>query len=239
MRELKLTPLEMKRLIQNTRMIGQGNFGVTFEHNGRLIKLDKYLYSLLRVNDDADFTFDQVYHKYKPDFADPLQIARLVEKQKNITLTSLPEGIVTINGRTTGIIIPYHRNHLALEKLSPKDYKRLLIILRKLLQEVRELADNEISQEDLAHFPDKWSRKKEYNVLYQGDTPQIIDLAGDFVRVGQDFTDPSLMYRSLADVILDFFVLNQLETDVKEEDITDPKKAEALIDELERRLKGK
>ena len=75
--------------------------------------------------------------------------------------------------------------------------------------------------------------------MYQDDTPQIIDLSGDFIRCGEQFTDAMEMYRSLGDVVLDYFVSNKIPTDVKFEDVTDEDKVRDLINELEDRVKGK
>ena len=134
MEELKLTPSELKKIIDDSKMIGSGFFGTTFEYNGDLIKLDNNLYSLLRANDPilAEHVFKDRYRWDREPFANPEQIATLASKQKDITLTKLPKGIVKVDGIIPGIIIPYHRNHQGLEKLPPNDYKRLLIILRKL-----------------------------------------------------------------------------------------------------------
>lgn len=211
MEELKVTPEELKNIIDNGKIIGKGFFGTVFTYKDKLIKLDKTLHNLLNINDKC-FARDIVEDHYKfgdlaEDFSDLDQLEYLASKQKDIKLTKLPTGFVSmkdvsprIMGISPGIIIPYHRNHQELELLSKKDYQKVLIILRKLLLAVKELADNKIDHEDLVVC----NKKEGYNVLYQGDTPQIIDLSGDLIMAGDSFISAKEMYRQLGEIIYNF-----------------------------------
>lgn len=241
MEELKLTPEELKDIVDDGQMIGHGFFGMTFKYKDRLIKLDKQLYSLLKYNDKrfADEMFNHRYKWTKESFVNPKQIEILASKQKDITLTKLPQGVVNVEGIIPGIIIPYHEDHKALELLPKDDYVTLLKILRKLLLEVKELADHEISQEDLVHYYDKARKNRKYNILYKGTEPQIIDLDGELITCGENFKSAKGMYQELGNVVLGYFDANNLPTDVKSDIITDEKKAQELIEELDFRLKGK
>ena len=241
MEELKLTPEELKDIIKDAEVIGKGFFGTVFKYKDRLIKLDEGLYKVLNANDRifADEMFERRYRWNKETFVNPKQIEILASKQKDITLTKLPQGIVNVKGIIPGIIIPYHEDHKNLELLPKDDYVKLLKILRKLLLAVKELADNERAHHDLIRANTEGSKNIEYNILYKDDTPQIIDLDGELVKYGENFKDASKMYSDLGAIILGYFKTNNLPTDIKSDIITDEKKAQELIEELDFRLKGK
>lgn len=238
MEVLELSPEELKDVISLGKVIGEGFFGTVFTYRDRLIKLDSNLYFQLRAN--AKKFSNHVVREIHPDFSNPSQIEELVRRQPNITLTKLPLGIVTIKDTniSPGIIIPYHRDHDKLETLARDDYKKVLIILRKLLDAVKELADNQISQEDLIQYGDRFHpKKRSYNVLYQGDTPQIIDLSGRYIKAGKEFQDALAMYNGLGNIILDYFTFNGIETEHKRNDISSFEEAEEMIDELDVKVK--
>ncbi len=246
MQEIKVSPKELKQIIENGKLLGAGFFGTVFTYKDHLIKLDERLYNLIKVNDPifSDSVVKDFYRFETDDFQDRKQIEALARKQKDITLTKLPEGIVTlkdvpdrIEGVSPGIIIPYHKNHQQLELLDPKEYKKVLIILKKLLLEVKELADNRIAQNDLVHYGKTDKKKRGYNVMYKDNNPQIIDLSGDFVKVGDEFTNSDEMYNSLSNVFLDYFYLNDLPLPVDREEVKTYKDNEDLLKELEGKLK--
>ena len=246
MEELKISPEELKILITEGKLLGDGFFGSVFTYKDRLIKLDRGLYSLLNGNDisSSNWAVEYFYRFEKEDFNDRTQLEELAKKQKDITLTKLPTGIVTmrdvspkIMGISPGIIIPYHKNHKALELLDEKDYKKVLIILKKLLMAVRELADNEIAQEDLYHSGH--SRRNTYNILYKGKTPQIIDVSGRLVKVGKEFENAQLMYNELGNVIIDFFTYNALKSPYERTDVNSYEANVDLLRDFEEQTKGK
>ncbi len=241
MRELKVSPEELKNIIDNGKTLGKGFFGTVFTYKDKLIKLDNSLYNLLKINDPI-LAREVVEDHYKfpdqrEDFNNRDQIEYLSGMQKNIKLTKLPEGIVTlkdvnskINGISPGIIIPYHMNHQKLEKLSKKDYQKVLIILKNLLLAVRELADNRIAQEDLIEANSK--NKHKYNVMYKDTTPQIIDLSGDLVAEGDYFINAKEMYKQLGSIIFDFAD----ETNIKRVDLSSFEENKELLEEFERKI---
>ena len=248
MEELKVSPEELKKLIDIGKVLGKGFFGYVFEYKDKLIKLDDRLYKLLRNNSLADAEW-AVHHRYKfdqDDFNDRSQLEYLFSVQPNVTLTKLPEGIVTLSdvdpkymGISPGIIIPYHKNHEKLETLSPLEYKKVLIILKKLLESVRELADHKISQEDFVQY-DRFNRqKRNYNVLYQGDTPQIIDMSGVEIMAGSDFVDAKNMYKGLGNIVFDYFDFNDLKSPYLKDEADSDQKIVEMIDEFEKQTKNK
>lgn len=236
MEELKITSEELKEIIELSKPINHGFFGQTFLYGNKLIKLDRGLYDLLKVNDKrvSDEMFDYYYRFDGPNFANLEQIKTLCAKQKKITLTQLPKGIVEVKGKIPGVILPYHSDYQNLSLINDKDYRTLLIILKKLLLAVRELADNEISHEDL------WQKNKNgysYNVLQNGKEPQIIDVDGELLKVGKDYTDCQKMYEELSGVLFSFFDIYGL--DNRGEKATTMDDCYHLYDELKDKLSGK
>ena len=242
MKELKVSPEELKNIIDNSKMLGKGFFGTVFTYKDKLIKLDNNLYNLLKINDPI-FSKEVIedYYKYsdkREDFNSRDQIEYLSNQQKYVKYTKLPEGIVTlknvnskINGISPGIIIPYHKDHQKLEYLSKKDYQKVLIILKNLLLAVKELADNKIAQEDLVEANSQ--NKHKYNVMYKDTTPQIIDLSGDFIMEGDYFINAKEMYNQLGHIIFNF-IDNQ---DIKKEELTSFEENKELLEEFERKIK--
>ena len=116
MEEIKLTPLELKKIIDNGILVGEGYYSSVFTYQDKLIKLDKILYSLLKKHPKED-SYKMVNYRYlggREDFNNPSQIEELVSRQKRIKLTKLPLGILTLKnvdsqniGLCPGIIIPY------------------------------------------------------------------------------------------------------------------------------------
>ncbi len=217
MKDIKLTSQELKAIIDNNKLIGKGYYGAVVEYGNELLKIDVNIYDALKDKDKSKVDYELIdYYTYvKNDFQDRHQIEELDKRQKDVKLTQLPRGIVTlksdiakINGISPAIITYYHRNHDKLENLNPKDHKRVLIILKKLLLATKELEENEISQNDLIHYEDYDAKSHSINVLYQNDTPQIIDTSGMFVEVGERFHGAENMYRDLSNIIIDYFYLN-------------------------------
>lgn len=245
--EVKMSPIELKKAIQIGKLLGTGLLGAVFEYKDKLIKLDERLYRALDVNHIcvADWVIDNHYRFEKKDFDDRSQLEYLFSKQPSVSLTKLPTGIITLRdvdpknmGISPGIIIPYHKNHEKLESLSRKEYIQILIILRKLLNAVRELADNKIAQEDFVQYHRFDKKARAYNVMYQGDTPQIIDMSGFKIKAGKDFTDAKKMYRSFGNLIFDYFDLNDLKSPYEKDAVKDDKQIVEMIDELEKQTKG-
>ena len=145
MEEIKLTPEELKEAIDFGKLIGSGFFSSVFTYKGRLIKLDKELYKLLKANDPS-LSKEMVERRYRweqEDFNDRDQLEEL-EKRQPFIRPKVPEGIVTlkgvdskINGISPGIIVPHFKGYKSLANISKSDYKRLLIILRKIFDDIK------------------------------------------------------------------------------------------------------
>ena len=249
MEEIRLSPDDLKELISKKDILGYGAFGIVIPYHDRLIKLDKYLYYLIKNNRliSSNKIIEDYYQRNIRNFQDPKQIEYLNMKQKAVIMTKLPLGIVTLKdvdsnllGTRPGVIIPYHKNYEKLENLSLNDYKKILIILKKLLLAVKELEENKISQEDFVHYGKNWSiDNRNYNILYKDDTPEIIDICGIFVKAGDQFTSARLMYRALSDVFLDYYSLYKIPNPLEKIMITTYDENEELYKGLEKELKKK
>ena len=245
MEEISFTPKELKEVIDSANLIGSGGFGAVIEYKTRLLKIDINLYKKLKKLElyQTNRVVREYYEYENNDFQDRKQIEELVKKQKDITLTKLPEGIITLKDVSSnispGIIIPYHKGYDKLENLDFHDYKRLLIILKKLLMAVRELEENKISQEDLIQYNEFGLSKRSTNVLYKDDTPQIIDMSGFFVKVGDKFYNAKNMYMDLSNILIDYCYFNNINAPYKREKVENYEQDKDIIDELERGLKRK
>jgi len=241
MKEIKLTPEELKEAIDFGKLIGSGFFSSVFTYKGKLIKLDKELYQLLKVNDPS-ISKEMIEKRYRweqEDFNDRDQLEELEKKQPFIR-PKVPEGIVTlkgvdskINGLSPGIIVPYFKGYKSLDKISKSDYKQLLIILRKIFDDIKNLADNEISNEDLAAHRES----SNFNVLHKDDDAQIIDMSGPFVTVGKGYNGPKYMYEDFARIVNHYYKANGLKPIYGENEEFDEKKLTEMITEFDKQTK--
>ena len=247
MEELRLSPLEFKNIIDYESIIGHGNFGTIITYKDKLLKIDNYLFSKIKNNNSyySKKIIEDYYKNDIRDFDDKKQIEYLSNIQKNVKLTKLPEGIITLKevdskimNVSPGIIIPYHKDYQKLEKLPLDNYKSILIILRKLLLSLRELEENKISQEDLASYGEDcviYDRK--YNVLCKDETPEIIDMDGFYVKVGDNFVSCDNMYREFCNIILDYYYFYGIKSNIIRGTITSYDESFALLKRLEHEKK--
>ena len=210
--------------------------------------MDDNLYRLLKVN-SPNASKDVIKDRYKwenEDFNDRDQIEELQRKQPLIR-PRVPEGIITIksddskiNGISPGIIIPYFKGYKDFSHVSKSDYKKLLILLRKVFDDIRNLADNEIAQEDL--FRSKIKNGVEecgYNIVQKNDDAQLIDMSGQFVTVGNDFHGPNLMYEDFAKMMNYYYRANGLEPIYDNEENLTEDDLSRMITEFEKQTKNK
>lgn len=244
MEELEVSPRKLKEMIDNGTFIGKGNYGSVFTYQDRLIKLDNLLYSLLKDSKKEE-SERKVYYRYlggRENFNDIKQIEWLSGKQKDVKLTKLPQGVlrlVDVNyqnvGLIPGIIIPYLKGYDKLEKFDKRNQKNVLIILKRLLEEVRELEENHISQEDLYHPSGIVNRN--YNIMYKDDNPMIIDMSGVNINCGDKYKDSKSMYIELGQVIIDFLNYYHIESPYPRWYTDTFDKNKELVSELEGKIK--
>ena len=224
MEEIKLSPQELKEAIDLGKLIGSGFFSRVFTYKGRLIKLDARLYDMLKDSFKvfAEKRVNERYEWQKKDFDSREQLEELEKRQPYIR-PRVPEGIVTlkdvdssIKGISPGIILAPFLDYRKMDQMSKQDYKLALILLRQLFTDVTEMADQKIAHEDLFHCEDEYhlgdKAQHDYNILYKGNDPQIIDMSRKYVKVGKDFQGTGKMYRQLARIIDDYRVGNGLES---------------------------
>lgn len=235
MHEIQLTPEKLKEAIDLGKLINSGLYSRVFTYGNRLIKLDQELYDLLKDEDIylSKFAIYERYKSQKEDFNSREQIRDLIIKQPFIR-PRVPEGIITlksddskINEISPGIILYPFINYTQM-KHTPLDCKRLLIILKIIFNDIKNLADNGIAHEDL-HTE---------NILIQGYDAQIIDMSGSNIKVGKDFSNANIMYECFAKII-DFyndtygFERIPLEKNITENDLS------LMITEFEKQTKSK
>ncbi len=245
MEEIKLTTDDIKHLIDTGTYINEGSEGCLFTYNGRLIKMDPRMYHLLKVNNPI-FSKDIImkHYKYdKNDYQDRDQLEELYKRQPKIR-TKVPEGIITIkdsdseiNGISPGIILHHFIDYELLSAVSIEDYKRLLILLRKTFDDIKNLADNEIAHEDL--FERHAFNRNHYNILQKGNDPQIIDMSGTFIKVGNTFKGTKKMYKDFADLINYYNEMYGLEQMFKYDGNITEEKLELMLKDLERHFRRK
>lgn len=246
MEEVYVSPYDLKKLIDNGKMVGEGYYGCVFTYQNRLIKLDKILYHLLKENSIEDCD-KKVYYRYlggRENFDDPKQIEVLTKLQSKVKRTKLPEGIIRLKDvdyqnmhLTPGTIIPYHANHLNLDCFPKHDTINILKLLKELLLCTRELEDNGIAQEDMYH--PTVEGKSTYNILYKENIPQYIDMSGPNVLCGDNYKDARCMYLELGNVIHDFFKYNDFVASYPRWHTETYEKNRKLIEEFEKQTKGR
>ncbi len=247
MEEIKLTPEELKEAIELGKLIGDGFFSNVFTYKGRLIKMDNILYNLLKVNDPR-ISKEVIQDHYKwnqQDFNDRDQLELLSKKQPLIR-PKVPEGIITlkgvnskIDGVSPGIIIPHFEGYEDLGKISKTDYKRLLYLLKILFRDIKQLADNEIAQEDIFRENKKEGKDHHFNIIQKGNDAQLIDMSGQLVKVGKDFTDADRMYMEFAALLNYYYRANGLKPIYEENtDLTEKELAE-MITEFDKQTRKK
>lgn len=247
MENIKLTPEELKNVIDFGKLIGNGFFGSVFTYKGKLIKMDNILYNLLHVN-DKNVSKDVIASHYKwgkQDFNNREQLEMLSQKQDKIR-PKVPEGIITIksddpkiDGISPGIIIPHFIDYQSLGNISKTEYRQLLILLRKVFDDIKSLADNEIAQEDLftrSKHPDEMSH---YNIIQKGNDAQIIDMSGPLVKVGKDYENPNKMYTDFANLINYYNEINGLDKVYQEDDNITEDKLNIMLNEFEKQTNNK
>ena len=235
MKEITLTPEQLKEAITFGKLIQSGLYSRVFTYKNRLIKLDQCLYDLLKEEDIflSELAILERYKNGKEDFNSREQLEYLLERQPFIR-PKVPEGIITIksnNSQIDGIIpgiILYPFTGYSQMKQATFKYKQLLIVLKKIFDDIKGLADNEISHEDL----------HEENILIKGYDPQIIDMSGPEIKAGKDFVNANIMYECFGDMINSYntafgFRRMPLDRNVTEQDLS------RMIIEFERQIKKK
>ena len=199
MKDLYYTSSEMKTIIDDSKLISDNGFSSTvFLHGNNLIKLDKNLYSLLKINSLslANRVFKNVYMWNNKPFVERQQIEYLQSRQPDIKLTNFDLGVVFVNDRVCGINLYNHMDYKDLTYIDT-DLKTSLKILENILLAIKELEDNEISHLDLSKA--QQGCEPTLNILYKNTDIKLCDLSGKFVTYGENF-DKEGMYLEYVNV---------------------------------------
>ena len=94
-------------------------------------------------NEFADYNFN--------GYDDDILIQSLYDRSKNISLTSFPTGVVTLDGKIIGQEIPYYSNSICLSQINIEklEDKNPITIYKKILTNLKELSDNGIGYLDI------------------------------------------------------------------------------------------
>lgn len=209
MKEINLSPKELKQIIDNSKLISTSGFSsAVFLYENTLIKLQKELYNYLKINDIrfADSIFADLYRWNKEPFVKEEQIKFLQDKQRDIKLTEFDEGIVKVNNQICGVILKNNLDYADLTNVEISDPVKILKILYNLLLALKELEDNRISHLDLAN--NQKGMPATINVLCKDTDVKLCDLSGDFITYEEKFNS-NIMYQQYMNVII--FLLKKLE----------------------------
>ncbi len=126
-------------------------------------------------------------YKFNGNLDDRL-ISKLQQKQSNVKLTDFPTGVVTVDHRIIGQIIPYYNDYLTLNDSIYKhmvNEKNILTIYKKIIEILKELEKNNIIYTD--------NHAKNYMINNNLDV-KLIDF--EYSQIGID--DNSGYYNNLA-----------------------------------------
>jgi hypothetical protein len=136
---------------------------------------------LFRVGDelykfDANFLYNLKYG-FKMN-VDPRQIEMLCDKQKYISKTKLPKGIVIYNDICLGVIYDFFEGYSSFLDLHLEEFNLIFSNIRSAIDKNIELLENDIYNVDFT------SR----NILYKNSNVELIDLDGRYIRNSESST---------------------------------------------------
>lgn len=186
--------------LQKLKIIGQGSEGTIYEYSqNELLKIYHSYYDCMQM-DIKNATFDEdgvnvtpiknfknksIHHNTIQYFDEEgvrlsrkESISRAIAAQKDIHLTRLPQSAVYVDGKLKGCSLYYHRHTTNIYTVMNIPLYRLrLKIIKKILEEVKELTSHHIYHIDLCQHPTLES--KNTNILLTPFLePQIIDIDG-------------------------------------------------------------
>lgn len=175
------------------KVIGQGKEGIVYKaKNGLLYKLyrDPSIYSI-----------------------NP--IIKAVNRQSYVKNTTLPLGVIFINDNFSGCILKQHRGYIDIHNITGFPRKIKLIVLRKLLSDIKELSDNFIYHHDLANK--RIDKRTHSNILISANNSiEIIDIDGNstYYSDGYNKNYEEMCYVSLtilmAEILFEIDISNNL-----------------------------
>ena len=167
----------MKKIILSDRKFKE----LTKEKNKYFCDPSHLNHYLFRVGDelykfDVNFLYNLKYG-FKMDI-DPNQIEMLCEKQKSISKTRLPKGIVIYDNVCLGVIYDFFEGYKSFLDLHLEDLDLIFSNIRSAIDKNIELLENDIYNVDFT------SR----NILYREANVELIDLDGRYIRSSKSST---------------------------------------------------
>ena len=242
--KIELTKEELESLIKNNKLIGQGTEGKCFQKGNEIYKIYhktyESTYAIGKGQLDEDgvriynpeekkqlYVKDERIIKYTDEEGVKLTVqdglSRALNKGQKITKTRLPSKIIMVDGKVKGCVYPYYRFTSSIYSAIHKPYKTRLKICKRLIDQVKELLDNNIYPVDLCQKGDKRiSDKSIANVLLDlRNNPIIIDLEGKstlYTDKHNETYERTACY-NLATVILELLTREDIQEDFIEENI--------------------
>ena len=151
---------EIRKFLRNHRSI-DGTSSVYVEKGDILKFYPKYLFEL--ENRSVSYDAREV---------DEYSLDKLISLREKITKSSLPKGVIVVDGNVSGVLYDYFDGFKSFNDLYLEDAKLILQNLSSLVDKNNELMENGIYNTDLHHK----------NILYSSDRVEIIDLDGPFIK---------------------------------------------------------
>lgn len=200
------------------RLIGEGKDAKVYAYSNEfLLKIYKECTSIISF--EKFDTANGVLKAYSPSI-----IREAIVRQKFIKNTSLPLAIVYVDGIFKGSLIRRHRCSFELHKVwGLLSHKKRCLVLRRLLNNVKELNDNFIYHFDLTNRPDGVGSDdySHSNILIsRGFDVNIIDLDGrsTIYTDKRDLSYESIVYSSLLSLIIELITDYDIPNDMTPED---------------------
>ncbi len=242
---IRLTQEELDNIIKNNKKIGQGTEGTCFNHDGEVYKIyhktGEQLHAIA-TEDKVDEDGTKIYDKNKPKhyvrednrifkytdedgvkLGKPEALNRALAKGYKITKSRLPHKIILVDGKLKGCVYPYYKHTKSIYSAYRKPFKTRLLICQRLIEQVKELLDNNIYPIDLCQkFGGRTIFDKSVaNVLLDWkNNPIIIDLEGKSTLYTDSYNP---LYASttcylLATLILEIMTREDIQEDFIDED---------------------
>ena len=244
-----LTREELDSIINNDKLIGKGTEGACFAHGNEIYKVYHNTYESKRmlstpqkVDEEGVRIFDQdeirnsLYTtddhriiKYTDKEGTKLTVedglSRAINKGEKIVNTKLPTKILYVDGKVKGCVYPYHKKTKSIYYAYKKLYKKRLLICKRLIEQVKELVNNNIYPVDLCQKGDNNIFDKSIaNVLLDNkNNPIIIDLEGKSTLYSDSYNKKyeEITALSLGTLILEILTREDIQEDLADENIED------------------
>lgn len=201
------------------KLLGEGKDARVYIYsNDYLLKIYKECSSFISF--EKFDTTNGVLKAYSPN-----TILEAINRQRFVKNTSLPKALVYVDGIFRGSLIKRHKSSIELHKIwGVLSRKKRVLILRRLLDNISELINNNIYHFDLTNCPDnsRSNNLSHSNILIsRGFNVNIIDLDGRSTIYTTSNNDcySALVYNGLLSLIIELICDIEVSDDIMAEDI--------------------